>query len=177
MLAYMTLIDEPDNKELFKQLYYKYRNLMFTIANEILKDEYDAEDAVSDTFLEIAKNFSKISVNCKNYKAYFALSVKNKAISIYNRKNKIKTSTLEDIEDVAVDSFLDNFNDSDIKEKISLLETKYKYTFYLYYIEERSVKEIAKIMKISSSCVYKYINKGKKQLIELLNETEVSENE
>lgn len=173
MLAYMTLIDETNDNELFKQLYYKYRNLMFVIANDILKDEYDAEDAVSDAFLEIAKNFHKISVNCKNYKAYFALSAKNKAISIYNRKNKIKTSPLEDLEDIAVDSFLENYNDSDIKEKIALLETKYKYTFYLYYIEERSVKEIARIMKISSSCVYKYISNGKKQLIELLSETEV----
>lgn len=177
MLGIMMLIDESEDRELFKQLYHKYHNLMFIIANDILKNEYDAEDAVADTFLEIAKNFSKISAECRNFKAYYTLSVRNKAISIYNKKNQIKTTSLEGAANVSIDSFLENYGDNDIKEKIALLDPKYKYTFYMYYFEERNVKEIAKIMKISESCVYKYINKGKQQLIELMSDREVKGNE
>lgn len=177
MIACMTLIDEPNNKEIFTQMYYKYRNLMFSIAYDILKDEYDAEDAVSDAFLEIAKNFGKISESCKNYGAYFTMSVKNKAITLYNKKNKIKTTSLENTNDIPIDNFLEKFDDWDIKEKIAALDPKYKYTFYMYYIEGRTVKDMAKILGVSTSCIYKYINNGKRQLIEMLNETGVNKSE
>ena len=45
------MIDKPEDKNKFEQLYMKYRRQMFYIANQILKDEYLAEDAVHSTLL------------------------------------------------------------------------------------------------------------------------------
>ena len=45
LMMYLNLVDTPEEKSKFKQLYDKYRNLMFFCAKEILKDDGLAEDA------------------------------------------------------------------------------------------------------------------------------------
>ena len=42
---YLALVDE-EQKDKFEQVYYKYRNLLYYVAYEILQNERDAEDAV-----------------------------------------------------------------------------------------------------------------------------------
>ena len=56
---YLSLIDENDMSR-FEKIYYKYKNLLFYIANGILPDITDAEDAVQEAFIRIAKNMDKI---------------------------------------------------------------------------------------------------------------------
>ncbi len=51
---------EKEQKK-FEQLYDTYSRLMYYIAFDILKDEGHAQDAVQEAFINISKNFSKIS--------------------------------------------------------------------------------------------------------------------
>ena len=46
MLIYMMMLETPEEKSLFEQIYLEYRGLMFHVAYEILHNEQDAEDAV-----------------------------------------------------------------------------------------------------------------------------------
>lgn len=49
---------ESKNVSAFEQTYLAYRNLMYHVANQILHDSYLAEDAVSESLIKIAKNYS-----------------------------------------------------------------------------------------------------------------------
>ena len=61
MLAILLqLIDDPEDKRKFEDIYSRYERLMFIVARDILKDPYKAEDAVNDAFINIIKNFEKI---------------------------------------------------------------------------------------------------------------------
>ena len=60
LIAFMDMIDSPEGQSQFEQLYYKYRKLMFFVANGILRDHQLAEDAVSEAFFRIAKSFDRI---------------------------------------------------------------------------------------------------------------------
>lgn len=51
MIYYMSMIDAEENKTKFELIYEKYHKLMFYIANQILKDNSLAEDAVHDSLL------------------------------------------------------------------------------------------------------------------------------
>lgn len=62
---YLALVDE-EQKDKFEQVYYKYRNLLYYVAYEILQNERDAEDAVQEAFLRVAKNIAKISDTYSN---------------------------------------------------------------------------------------------------------------
>ena len=73
----------------FEELYITYRKLMFYVAKGILGNDQDAEDAVHDAFLAIAKNFDKISTDDRHKtKAFVVIVVENKAINIYHHKKR-----------------------------------------------------------------------------------------
>ena len=64
MLIYLQMLESEPEKEKFRKIYDAYRNLMFYVANKILQNEWDAEDAVQQAFLSIVKNLEKISLVC-----------------------------------------------------------------------------------------------------------------
>ena len=55
MLVFLQIIDNPEEQSRFEKLYWTYRGLMFHVAKKILGNDQDAEDAVQDAFLSIAK--------------------------------------------------------------------------------------------------------------------------
>ena len=59
MLIYLQVIDAPEDRDQFITLYETYRGLMFYVANQILQNEQDAEDAVHDAFLSVAEHIKK----------------------------------------------------------------------------------------------------------------------
>ena len=89
MLVYLQLIDSPEEQSRFEELYITYRKLMFHVAKGILGNDQDAEDAVHDAFLSIAKNFDKISTEDRHKtKAFVVIVVEHKAINIYHQKKR-----------------------------------------------------------------------------------------
>ena len=46
MIIYLQMLETPEEKSKFEQLYLEYKGLMFHVAYEILHNEQDAEDAV-----------------------------------------------------------------------------------------------------------------------------------
>ena len=90
LMVCMAMIDNSEDKTTFKKLYDEYLNLMLYTAYNILGNQQDAEDAVSEAFLRIAKNFSKLEKTiCPKTANQFVIIVRNISIDIY-RKNKRK---------------------------------------------------------------------------------------
>ena len=63
MLIYLQMIDTPEERSKFEQIYLEYKGLMFHVAYEILHNEQDAEDAVHHAFVKIAENIRAIPQN------------------------------------------------------------------------------------------------------------------
>ena len=55
MLIYLQMLETPEEKSKFEQIYLEYRNLMFYVSKGILHNQQDAEDAVQEAFLKIIK--------------------------------------------------------------------------------------------------------------------------
>ena len=87
MLAiYLSMLETNEEKNQFEQLYIKYKQDMYAVAYGILKNKEDAEDAVHQSFLKIADNFSKVSqIPCHELKAYIVIICRNTAINIYRQ--------------------------------------------------------------------------------------------
>ena len=94
MLAlYMSFIDSEDDREKFEIIYNEYRKRMVSTAYSILHNHEDAEDAVHDAFIRIAKNMKSIDdPKSKKTLAYVITATKNNAINIFN-KNKRNRET------------------------------------------------------------------------------------
>lgn len=62
LLFYMSLIDNDDDRTKFEILYNKYRKRMVYTAYSVLGNNEDAEDAVHDTFIKIARNMNLLAI-------------------------------------------------------------------------------------------------------------------
>ena len=56
LVLYMSFIDDEIHRRLFEEVYITYRKQMFLVARAVLSNDSDAEDAVHDVFLKIAKS-------------------------------------------------------------------------------------------------------------------------
>ena len=65
MIIYLQMIESDEDKSKFEQLYIMYKGLMFHVAMKILKNEFDAEDAVHQAFLSLIENLKKIRSRSK----------------------------------------------------------------------------------------------------------------
>ncbi|MCD7871842.1 MAG: hypothetical protein LUG21_00710 [Clostridiales bacterium] len=60
LYLYFAMIDGDNDNEKFEIIYYSYRKRMIYEAYLLLQNKCDAEDAVHDTFIKIARNIKSI---------------------------------------------------------------------------------------------------------------------
>lgn len=67
MILYLQMIDAPKDRSKFERLYLAYRDLMFYVANQILHNEQDAEDAVHQAFLKVGEDKSQTVIETRRW--------------------------------------------------------------------------------------------------------------
>ena len=171
MLLYLSLIDTPENKSKFEQLYRAYEQTMFYVANRILKDTYLSEDAVHQAFLRIIDNLDKIKeINCHKTKGFIVIITENIAIDIYRKRKQETCISFDEIEIYVEDTAgtAPSF-ENELEEAIAKLPVNYLTVFKLKYSYGYSDKEISELLHITEANVRKRIERGKKKLAELLS--------
>lgn len=62
MMIYLAMIDSPEGKSKFTKLYEDYCGLMYHVAEKVLHNHHDAEDAVHQAFVTIAERIDIVDV-------------------------------------------------------------------------------------------------------------------
>ncbi len=172
--VYLQLIDCQEEKEKFEELYDKYGQLMFFVANKILQDTYLAEDAVNEAFFRIAKNFHKVGeIECHQTRNFVVIIVKRVAIDLLKKdKNEVLLKEEKDLNFLVDEAmgFLEPFEHNKVVEILKSLPEMYRDLFYLYYVDELKVKEISRLIGISESAVKKRLQRGRKILRDSIDE-------
>lgn len=178
MLLYLALIDDEGDKLKFEKLYNEYKQIMFYVANKILKDEYLAEDAVHLAFIRIAKNIDKINFEIKHEtKKFVTVVTENVSIDIYRKTKKEKIIHMENIDENIEDKDTDDDAFSDeILQAIDKLNPNYKAVMSLKYSQGYKDKEIAQILGISEENVRKRLSRGRVKLKDILTTKAVNIN-
>ncbi|MCI8329774.1 MAG: RNA polymerase sigma factor [Oscillibacter sp.] len=95
LILYLQMLDTPEEKVRFEEIYLKYRSIMFHVADNILHNDQDAEDAVHNAFVRIIKKFSRFqNTVVKDLAPQVIVIARNEAISL--RRKKKDTVPLED---------------------------------------------------------------------------------
>lgn len=171
MIIYLQMIDDPQDRWKFEQLYTKYKDLMYYTACKILRNDRDAEDAVHDAFLAIVKHIEKISaVECPKTRAYVVTIAENKAIDLYRKKQRHPTGEL--MEETAGLS-VEYDGDDELGRCMAKLPARYRQFLLLRYDHDYTVKEVAQMMGLSLSAAYKLEQRAKKALEALCKEAGV----
>ena len=110
-----------DRKEFINELFFKMNEKMYNISFNILRNKFDAEEALAQTFLKIIENIEKVSaLPCPQMEAYCVIIVKNESINIIRKRKKIVYS--EDVdyfyEDDGIDQTWEEYLETVNKEKL-----------------------------------------------------------
>ena len=168
MLIYMLMIDSPDDQSKFEKLYHEYKGLMFYVANNILHNDQDAEDAVHQAFVKIAENIEKIEETmCPKTKGYVVTIVENRAIDLYRKK--IRHTSVELKEEV-IGLSVEYAGSNGLTKCILKLPANYREIILLKYYHGYTLREIAKMIGVSETNAIKLDQRAKKKLLEFCKE-------
>ena len=92
---YLALVETQEDKSLFEEIYYRYRNQMYYVSHQILKDDFLVEDALQNAFIGIATHITKLrNISPEKARAYVLTAAKNASINTYNRERKIRENVI-----------------------------------------------------------------------------------
>lgn len=172
MLAYLEMLPDASDRAKLEQVYLRYRALMFYVANRILNDASDAEDAVHQSFISIAEHIEKISSPvCTKTQSFVVTIVEHKAIDIYRRRTRRRVVPLEDD---AVGLPVESARLSPLAAAIGRLPARYRQFILLKYHCGYSNQEVADMLGLSYEGVHSLDQRAKKKLKALLEEEGVS---
>ena len=90
MMLYLQMLETPEEKVQFEEIYLKYRSAMFRAAEGILHNDQDAEDAVHNAFLRTIKRFSRFQkIPVKDLAPLVTVIARNEAISLQRKKKDV----------------------------------------------------------------------------------------
>ena len=180
LVFYLSLLNDSDDQEKYELIYLEHRAYLMTVALSILHHSFDAEDAVHDAFVSLAKHFDKISNKSpEETKLYLTKIVVNAARKIYNKRNKrskreilqpmIEKNETIDIETIATD-FVRQEEKRDLLRFLSRMDSKYRDVLTLSLCYDMKASEIADALHRPIATVKTQLRRGKNMLAEFLGE-------
>lgn len=169
MLLYLSLIDDQEDKDKFEYLYTTFHVYMLNEANNLVNNNYDAEDIVHDTFIDLAKNIKLIRTNNKIETLNYLLCVtRGHAYNFCNREKHYHVS-VEEVEENLPDTDWTQLENTilykDIVKVINEMDHLYSDVLYLHYCVGLNCKQISQLLGRKHSAVRQQLKRGKLLLI------------
>ena len=145
---------------------------LFLIALSFSKSAHDAEDIIQNVFLKLWK-YTKVFENEEHMDKWLT------AVCVNESKNYIKLFFRNhlDIDDTEIVSsqIFDTSRQSDLFNAVMELPKKERTVIHLFYYEDLSVKDIARMLKIKESAVKTRLSRARKKLKEVLGDDWINE--
>lgn len=138
----------------------EYGNMLYRIAFVMMKNQYDAEDAVQDVLIKYMEKRREFEgeEHCKAWLIRVTINVCKNKLRFYRNHPDISMQELSD--------HYETKEDTEVMEHLLKLPRKYREVLMLYYVEGYQCREIAALLKTTESVVRKRLERGRKQLHE-----------
>ena len=160
------------DKNVVGELFKRYTGFVFLVSMKYLKDEEQSKDAVMQVFERLFTVLPEHDID--NFKAWLHTVVRNHCLGILRKKQSIQrheNNVKEHIifmENDAVehqDSKEENKADiNNLEKALKQLKPEQKQCVELFYLNEKSYKEIMEITGFDDKKVKSYIQNGKRNL-------------
>ncbi len=169
------------DKQAFGVLYKRYAHLVYGSALKYMKDEETANDMVAQVFEKLYRKLPE--VNVQNFKSYVYGSVRNECIA---RLRKIKSERQKkdnySLDENIAGTFMENEgmlrlveNTESLEEKVAdamaTLNDEQRQCVTLFFFEKKSYKEITEMTPFDLKQVKSYLQNGKRNLRNALEQT------
>lgn len=176
LIFFAALIDDEKDKLTFEHIYDVYQLRMLHIALGILKNQQDAEDAVQETLLKIARTIKSVPAgNEKVLNAYVYTAIRNTSLTILSAKeNRVETVDYTNLPIIGgADPFevLAQIESYDALQRlIDALPTQYREVLMLRYAVGLKPKQIGILLGRKIPTVQQQITRGKQLLTQAIRQ-------
>ncbi|MHB1278825.1 MAG: RNA polymerase sigma-70 factor [Bacteroidia bacterium] len=155
-----------DDESALKELFHLYYDALVHFVTPMLRDQDRARDVVQDVFFKIWEKRHDLQVT-NSLKAYLYMAVRNHALNIIKRENRIELNDDEAVLEAKSgthDGSYDRLREKDLQKKLAacldLLPPKCRQVFELSRFEHFSNKDIADTLDISVKTVENQMTKA-----------------
>lgn len=167
-------IMEGDTKA-FAVLVDRYKDLVFALVIRMLKHREEAEEVSQDTFIKVYKSLDSFKGDSKFSTWIYRVAYNTCLDRIKKNKKEYLNVAIDDYTeyqiksiDNALDALISDERKEAIKECLDLLPPDDSALLTLYYFEDLSLDEIAKIVNLTSNNVKVKLFRSRKKLTSLL---------
>jgi RNA polymerase sigma factor (sigma-70 family) len=173
---YINLVLKGDTAA-FAALVDRYKDLVFTLTLRMLKNREEAEELSQDTFIKIYRSLDKFKGESKFSTWLYKVAYNTCLDRLRKNKREQYTVAIDDYTEQqiatlhnAVDAIEDKERKQMLQDCLHLLPGEDSFLLTLYYFEEQSVKEIAKIIGVTANHVKIKLFRSRKKLAAVLKE-------
>ena len=151
----------------WEALYIRHADTVYRICFLYVKNKYDAEDMVQNTFIRLMKAPVRFE-SAEHEKAWLIRTASNLCKDFYRHWWQKTVG----IEEAAEQGEEDKQNDDILLSKVQALPKFFRISIYLYYYEGYQTPEIAQILGKKEATVRSYLHRGRQMLKLELEEEE-----
>ncbi|WP_020533479.1 RNA polymerase sigma factor [Flexithrix dorotheae] len=163
---------ESGEEKCIGELFDRYIDLVYAVCLKYLKNQEESKDAVMQIFEKLIIQLKNQDI--QNFKSWLHVVAKNHCLMQLRAKKSEKSfESIEETQGLVMDSSLALHHDNEdelekdlvlMEKGITALEENQKVCVELFYLKQKSYKEIAGITGFESKKVKSYIQNGKRKL-------------
>ncbi len=153
---------QKGNKVALNELINRHRQLAFTIAFKYLKNREDAEDIVQNSFIIVLKHIGKFRNEAK-FSTWLYRIVYHECLKELKNKNN-RSAYVPQFYTIQEQEEEDN--SFEFNNIISVLNSNEYLVISLFYLKEKSIKEIMKITSLSNANIKTILHRARKKMKE-----------
>ena len=166
----LILLCKSGNQNAQLEVYNRYYKAMYNAAYRIVKDRFEAEDIMQDSFLTAFTKIESLK-DTVTFGAWLKRIVINNSIYHFNKNTKYSEVPIDDVlykvEDhhgIAEDTNFTNVKARQVLDTLKTLKDNYRISLTLHLIEGYDYEEISEIMNISYANCRTTISRAKEKL-------------
>lgn len=144
----------------FQAVFDSFRMRIFYFVKNLIDDSFSAEEITSDTFIKLHRIHDRFNTY-NNIQAFLFITARNASLDYLRRRERERQNLAELRTHEEQEGVLPLFAETDLQaevlqfiyNEIEKLPAKTKRVFKLFYIEGRSVSDIANLMHVSTQTV------------------------
>jgi RNA polymerase sigma-70 factor (ECF subfamily) len=167
------------DKDAFRALVEKYKQVMFGTAYLMTKDRGLAEDAVQETLIRMWNHLPSLRQDV-SLKAWLVRIVVNE-VNRQRRKKQLPTVPLDNVPDIADDcenaatTMIRNEDHQNLRRALELLPSEVREVIVLRYFSDLTIPEIAIVMGKPEGTIKSRLSRALVRLNEILSKDEIVE--
>ncbi len=151
----------------------KYRDVAFNLALSIVRNKEDAKDITQDSFLKVLEHISEFR-NDSKFSTWLYKIVYNHSIQFIRRSELVNFIDIESVRALEYPDTLETGEEKyfELYHAIDRLEENERNIILLFYLAEKSIKELKVITGLSISNIKVILHRTRKKLHEKITDYE-----